>query len=65
MSSNEPGSSKHSVDLLELRSLQLKSSGEILSVADKYNYMSQSYRRILAFGKLSYTSTLVLISNGC
>ncbi|KAG6419853.1 hypothetical protein SASPL_116365 [Salvia splendens] len=50
-SSNEPGSSKHSVDLLELRSLQLKSSREFLSVADKYNHMRETYRRRLAYGK--------------
>ncbi|KAL1561344.1 histone-lysine N-methyltransferase ATX2-like [Salvia divinorum] len=49
--SNEPGSSKHSVDLLELRALQLKPSREILSVADKYNYMRETYRRRLAYGK--------------
>ncbi|XP_057779288.1 histone-lysine N-methyltransferase ATX2-like [Salvia miltiorrhiza] len=51
MCSNEPGTSKHSVDLLKLRSLQLQPSGEILSVADKYNYMRQTYRRRLAYGK--------------
>ncbi|XP_042059184.1 histone-lysine N-methyltransferase ATX2-like isoform X2 [Salvia splendens] len=50
-SSSEPGGSKHSVDLLELRSLQLKSSREFLSVADKYNHMKETYRRRLAYGK--------------
>ncbi|KAG6419859.1 hypothetical protein SASPL_116371 [Salvia splendens] len=51
MSSSEPGGSKHSVDLLELKNLQLKSSREFLSVADKYNHMKETYRRRLAYGK--------------
>lgn len=50
-SSDEPGGSKHSVDLQNLRSEQLEPSEEILSVADKYNDMRRTYKRRLVFGK--------------
>lgn len=59
MSSDEPGGSKHSVDLQNLRSAQLEPSEEILSVADKYNNMRLTYRRRLVFGKLSLNTGLV------
>ncbi|PIN18060.1 Histone-lysine N-methyltransferase [Handroanthus impetiginosus] len=51
MSSTEPGGSKYSVDLQKLQISQLNPSGKILSVADKYNYMRDTFRKRLAFGK--------------
>lgn len=51
MSSNKLGGSKHSVDLQKLRIAQLEPTHPILSVADKYNYMRDTFRRKLAYGK--------------
>ncbi|KAI3459724.1 hypothetical protein Pfo_016387 [Paulownia fortunei] len=51
MSSNELGGSKYSVHLQKLQTSQLDPSGKILSVADKYNYMRDTFRKRLAFGK--------------
>ncbi|KAH6778423.1 trithorax-like protein 2 [Perilla frutescens var. hirtella] len=51
MSSTKHVGSKHSVDLQKLRILQLEPAGEILSVADKYNNMRQTFRKRLGFGK--------------
>lgn len=52
ISSNELGVSKYP-ELQGLRLSQLQPSGEILSVADKYNFMRDTFRKRLAFGKLS------------
>ncbi|KAK4422058.1 Histone-lysine N-methyltransferase ATX2 [Sesamum alatum] len=51
VSSNEVGGSRYSVDLNKLQASQLDPSGKILSVADKYNYMRNTFRKRLAFGK--------------
>lgn len=57
--SNKLGGSKHSVDLKKLRIAQLEPTHPILSVADKYNYMRETFRRKLAYGKLSASSILI------
>ncbi|GFQ04380.1 histone-lysine n-methyltransferase atx2 [Phtheirospermum japonicum] len=51
MSSDEFGGSKYSVHLQKLQISQLDPSGKILSLADKYNYMRDTFRRRLAIGK--------------
>ncbi|KAL9140489.1 hypothetical protein ABFS82_14G040500 [Erythranthe guttata] len=51
MSSDEPGGSKYSGHLLKLQKSNLDPSGSILSVADKYNYMKNTFKKRLAFGK--------------
>ncbi|KAK6145756.1 hypothetical protein DH2020_019625 [Rehmannia glutinosa] len=50
-SSNEFGGSKYSVHLQKLQMSQLDASGKILSLADKYNHMRDTFRKRLAFGK--------------
>lgn len=54
-SSNELSVSKYA-ELQDLRLSQLQPSGEILSVAHKYNFMRDTFRKRLAFGKLSAES---------
>ncbi|KAL3621646.1 hypothetical protein CASFOL_036558 [Castilleja foliolosa] len=51
MSSDEFGGSKYSVHLQKLQISQLDPSGKIISLADKYNYMRDTFRRRLAIGK--------------
>ncbi|KAL0322694.1 UNVERIFIED_CONTAM: Histone-lysine N-methyltransferase ATX2 [Sesamum angustifolium] len=51
VSSNEPGGSRYSIDLMKLQAARLDPAGKILSVADKYNYMRNTFRKRLAFGK--------------
>ncbi|KAL6526707.1 hypothetical protein OROGR_015797 [Orobanche gracilis] len=51
MSSDEFGGSKYSVHLQKLQISQLEPSGKILSLADKYNCMRDTFRKRLAFGK--------------
>lgn len=49
--SNELGGYKYSVQLQNLQISQLDPSAKIFSVADKYNYMRDTFRKRLAFGK--------------
>ncbi|GER40803.1 histone-lysine N-methyltransferase ATX1 [Striga asiatica] len=50
-SSDKFGGSKYSTHLQKLQILQLEPSGKILSLADKYNYMRDTFRKRLAIGK--------------
>lgn len=43
--------SRHTVDLQKLRCSQLDMSRSILSMVEKYNYMKETFRKRLAFGK--------------
>ncbi|KAG8375981.1 hypothetical protein BUALT_Bualt09G0015600 [Buddleja alternifolia] len=51
MCSNEPGGSKYSVCLEKIQTSQLDPSSKILSLADKYDYMRDTFRKRLTFGK--------------
>lgn len=45
--------SRFTVDLQKLRCSQLDMSRSILSMPEKYNYMKETFRKRLAFGKLN------------
>ncbi|XP_050232395.1 histone-lysine N-methyltransferase ATX2-like [Mercurialis annua] len=51
LTSNGVDSSKFSFDLQRLKASQLDAPNNILSMAEKYKYMRQTFRKRLAFGK--------------
>ncbi|XP_027117144.1 histone H3-lysine(4) N-trimethyltransferase ATX1-like isoform X1 [Coffea arabica] len=51
VSSSSAAGSRFSLDLLNLKSSQLDASGSILSMAEKYTYMRETFRKRLVFGK--------------